>query len=78
VLHLVRLQPYPQTLDQAGKLARDKHSSLFKKVVTYGRKKFYNIGHGKHYQRKSLFTVDLLIKIICFVKKIFLSSIKSN
>jgi hypothetical protein len=27
------------------RLARDKRSSLFWKVVTYGRKKFYNIGH---------------------------------
>jgi len=26
-------------------LARDKRSSLLWKVVTYGRKKFYNIGH---------------------------------
>jgi hypothetical protein len=25
-------------------LARDKRSSLLRKVVTYGRKKFYNIG----------------------------------
>jgi hypothetical protein len=30
------------------RLARDKRSSLFKKVVTYGRKKFYNIGHRSH------------------------------
>ncbi len=26
------------------RLARDKHSSLLRKGVTYGRKKFYNIG----------------------------------
>ncbi len=26
------------------KLAKDKHSSLLQKFVTYGRKKFYNIG----------------------------------
>ncbi len=27
------------------KLAKDKHSSLLQKFVTYGRKKFHNIGH---------------------------------
>jgi len=27
------------------KLARAEHSSLLQKFVTYGRKKFYNIGH---------------------------------
>jgi hypothetical protein len=28
----------------AERLARDKYSSLIRKVVTYGRKKFYNFG----------------------------------
>jgi hypothetical protein len=35
------------TLDQAGKLARDKHSSLLRKYVNYREKKFYNIGRWK-------------------------------
>ncbi len=39
-----RLRPYPQILNQAGK-ARDKRSSLLRRGVTYGRKKFCNIGH---------------------------------
>jgi hypothetical protein len=29
-------------------LARDKRSSLFSKVATYGRKNFYNIAPGLH------------------------------
>ncbi len=29
------------------RLARDKRSSLLQKIVTYGRRKFYNIGHGR-------------------------------
>jgi hypothetical protein len=32
--------PYPQTLDWAGRLAREKHSTLLQKPVIYGRKKF--------------------------------------
>ncbi len=35
--------PHPQTLDQAERLARDKCSSLLRKVVIYVCKKFYNI-----------------------------------
>jgi hypothetical protein len=31
-------------IDYAGKLARDKNSSLTQKFVNLGRKKFYNIG----------------------------------
>jgi hypothetical protein len=34
------------------RLARDKYSSLLQKFVTYGRKKFYNIGpRGQLYKR---------------------------
>jgi hypothetical protein len=29
------------------RIARDKHSSLLRKFVNYGQKKFYNIGHRK-------------------------------
>ena len=31
------------------RLARDKHSCLLQKFVTYGRKKFYNIGPWWHH-----------------------------
>jgi hypothetical protein len=40
VFHLGRLLPH--TILK--RLARSKHSSLFRKFVTYGHKKFYNIG----------------------------------
>ncbi len=43
-LLLGELLALPTTLDQAGKFARDKHSSLLRKDVNYDRKKFYNIG----------------------------------
>jgi hypothetical protein len=41
-LHLGRLLHYPQT--RLERLARDKHTSLLRTFVNYGRKKFYNIG----------------------------------
>ncbi len=44
VLHLDRLWPYQQTLDQAGKECHNKHSCLFRESVNYGPKKFYKIG----------------------------------
>jgi hypothetical protein len=37
--------PYPPTLDWAGKACQGQRSGLLWKVVTYGRKRFYNIGH---------------------------------
>jgi hypothetical protein len=37
---LGRPQPYLQTLDLAGRLARDKHSSLLRKSVNYCRNSF--------------------------------------
>jgi hypothetical protein len=37
-------RPYPQKLDLGGKACQDKHSSLLRTFVNYGRKKFYNIG----------------------------------
>jgi hypothetical protein len=40
----VGYQPYPQMLDLAGKPAKDLHSSLLQKLVTYGLKNFYHIG----------------------------------
>jgi hypothetical protein len=57
--------PCPQTIDWAGKacqvrLAKDKHSNLLQKFVTYGRKKFYNEGtRGRCY--KTFFARKLLI-----------------
>ncbi len=36
-------QGYPKHEARLEKLARDKHSSLLQRFVTYGRKKFYNI-----------------------------------
>ncbi len=42
VLHLGRLLPNLQTVDEAGKACQDKHFSLLQ-FVNYGRKKFYNI-----------------------------------
>jgi hypothetical protein len=44
VLHSGRIWPYPQTSTRLEKLARDKHSSLLRKAIKYGQKKFYNIG----------------------------------
>ncbi len=35
--------PFLQTLVKDGKADRDKRSSLLRKFVNYGRKKFYNI-----------------------------------
>jgi hypothetical protein len=35
---------YPQTLDKAGKLAREKYYSLLLKSLNYGQKKFYETG----------------------------------
>ncbi len=32
-------RPYPQKLDQTGNIFRDKHSSLLKTLINYGRKK---------------------------------------
>ncbi len=43
MLRLDRLQPYSQTLDEAGKTFQYKHSSLLRTFVIYDRKKFYNI-----------------------------------
>ncbi len=39
-----RLQPFPQTLNQAVRFARDKQSSSLWKSVNYSRKKFYSTG----------------------------------
>jgi hypothetical protein len=38
------LLPCSQTLYYPGRLARGEHSTLLQKLVTYSRKKFYNIG----------------------------------
>jgi len=35
---------YPSEVPRLERLAKDKRSNLLWKVVTYGRKKFYNIG----------------------------------
>ncbi len=43
--HLGRLQPCSLTLEKAGKAYKGQTLWLFIKVVTYIRKKFYNIGH---------------------------------
>jgi hypothetical protein len=42
-------------------LTRDKHSSLLRKVVTYGRKKFYNIGHWPAFDGTFMAKFDFLI-----------------
>ncbi len=39
--------------------AGDKHSGLLRKVVTYGRKKFYNIGHWSHCKAVTSPTPDI-------------------
>jgi hypothetical protein len=49
--HLIRLE----------RLARDMHSSLLLKVVTYGRKKFHNIGHRWHNSDVSLLLDDVIL-----------------
>jgi hypothetical protein len=44
MLHLGRLQPYPQTLDKFGKACQGQTLLLIQKFVIYVRKKFYRIG----------------------------------
>ncbi len=39
-----RLLDYPQTLDKAGRLVRNKRYSILQVFLTYGRKKLYIIG----------------------------------
>jgi len=51
--------PYPQTL---GSPARDKHSSLLRKFVNYGRKKFYDIGPWCRRKEPFFFVTDSLAK----------------
>ncbi len=73
MLRLDRLQPYSQTLDEAGKTFQYKHSSLLRTFVIYGRKKFYNICPWLDYRESlsmSNFSELPLVKII----KIFYSS----
>ncbi len=41
---LGRLQPYSQILTRVEKLVRAKHSSLLRKVVNYGQKRFITLG----------------------------------
>ncbi len=43
VLHSGRLQPYMQTLDEAGKAWKGQTLELITKFVNYGGKKCYNI-----------------------------------
>jgi hypothetical protein len=49
VPHLDRLQPYLQTLDQAGKVCQGQTLQLITKVRKLWTKKFYNIGPWLHY-----------------------------
>jgi len=44
MLHLGRLQPYPQNLDKFGKACQGQTLLLIQKFVIYVRKKFYRIG----------------------------------
>ncbi len=37
-------RPYPQTLDEAGRLAKDEHASLLRKLVNCSRKSFIKLG----------------------------------
>ncbi len=46
MLHLGRLRPNTQTLDQAGKLARAKRTRLLQKFKTYGVKFFITLAPG--------------------------------
>jgi hypothetical protein len=39
--------PAQKQLNRLKKLARDEHARLLRKLVNYGRKKFYNIGPKK-------------------------------
>ncbi len=49
VLHS-RFGSYPQTWDWLERRDRGKHSSLLRKSVNYGRKRFYSTGHrGQHF-----------------------------
>jgi hypothetical protein len=55
MLHLGRLQPFSQTCKaRLEKLASDKHLSLLRTIVNYGRKKVYNTGPrpGQSFQLK--------------------------
>ncbi len=49
-----KLWPNPQIPDQAGKTFKRQHSSLLRKLVNYGRKKFYNIGPCCRYWKEVL------------------------
>ncbi len=51
------LRSYPQTLDQAGKLTRDKHSSLLRKSVNYGTKSFITLGQVCELTQASTFNL---------------------
>jgi hypothetical protein len=49
-------------------LARDKRSSLLCKVVTYGRKKFYNIGHQVALSLKLFFFINDVAAALTFLQ----------
>jgi hypothetical protein len=52
------------------RLARDKHSSLFRKLVDYVRKKFYNIGPGCN-------VIKLVRNLRIFIKSSSVSNLES-
>ncbi len=51
-------RPYPQKSIQAGKLARDKHSSLLRKCVNYGWEKFD--------KTTRFIIINYVLKSLCF------------
>ncbi len=75
VLHSGRLQPYSQTLDQAGKACKDKHSSIVRPITNYGRKKFDNIGPCFWVKQRVTVLLSSLMQLIlehcCSVSSVF-------
>ncbi len=45
-------------LSEGLRLAKDKNSSLLRKSVNFGRKKFYGIEPGVNFNKKVLFIID--------------------
>ncbi len=63
--------PYPQIWMKVEKLANDKHSSLLRKVVNYGFKKFYNIGLWMYFTHNKIGLAYNVKNFIPTVKKFY-------
>ncbi len=63
MFRLGRLVLYLQTIDQAGRLAKDKHSIVVQKFVNYGQKKFHDIGPLCYRLQYMLLIFPKLLKI---------------